>query len=83
MASHDVDLCLIPEVDIDLYDDQYGVLPHVRRCLERQHHCVIVISEGITLPGLKGEVMMQCISMMNRKAPMQVEIVVIQMSVSI
>ena len=45
LASHDVDLCLIPEVDVDLYDDQYGILPYIRRCLERQHHCVVVTSE--------------------------------------
>ena len=51
-----MDLCLIPEVDIDLYDDEYGVLPYIRRCLERQHHCVVVTSEGITLPGLEGDV---------------------------
>ena len=39
-----MDCCLIPEVDIDLYDDEYGVLPYVRRCVERKGHCVIVIS---------------------------------------
>ena len=55
LASHDVDLCLIPEVDVDLYDDQYGILPYIRRCLERQHHCVVVTSEGIEIPGLKGD----------------------------
>ena len=57
LASHDVDLCLIPEVDIDLNDDQYGILPYIRRCLEKQHHCIIVISEGISLPGLCGDVL--------------------------
>ena len=55
LASHDVDLCLIPEVDVDLYDDQYGILPYIRRCLERQHHCVVVTSEGIEIPGLQGD----------------------------
>ena len=59
MASHDVDLCLIPEVDVDLYDDEYGVLPYIRRCIERQHHCVVVPSEGITIPGLQGDVTMR------------------------
>lgn len=57
LASHDVDLCLIPEVDIDLYDDEYGILPYIRRCLEKQHHCIVVTSEGITIPGLEGDVM--------------------------
>ena len=55
LASHDVDLCLIPEVDVDLYDDQYGVLPYIRRRLERQHYCVVVTSEGIEIPGLVGD----------------------------
>ena len=55
LASHDVDLCLIPEVDVDLYDDQYGILPYIRRCLVRQHHCVVVTSEGIEIPGLEGD----------------------------
>lgn len=57
LASHDVDLCLIPEVDIDLYDDEYGILPYIRRCLEKQNHCIIVTSEGITLPGLEWDVL--------------------------
>lgn len=56
LASHDVDLCLIPEVDVDLYDDEYGILPYIRRCLERQRHCVVVTSEGISLPGLESDV---------------------------
>ena len=51
-----MDCCLIPEVDIDLYDDEYGVLPYVRRCAERKGHCVIVISEVIIIPGLKADV---------------------------
>ena len=51
-----MDCCLIPEVDIDLYDDEYGVLPYVRRCVERKGHCVIVISEGIIIPGLNADV---------------------------
>ncbi|KAK8825281.1 hypothetical protein WA556_005429, partial [Blastocystis sp. ATCC 50177/Nand II] len=55
LASHDVDCCLIPEVDVDLYDDEYGVFPYVRRCLEKQRHCVLVTSEGITIPGLEGD----------------------------
>ena len=44
-----MDLCLIPEVDVDLYDDEYGIL-------ERQRHCVVVTSEGISLPGLEADV---------------------------
>lgn len=56
LASHDVDVCLIPEVDVDLYDSKYGVLPHIRRCLHKKHHCIVVISEGIIIPGLEGDV---------------------------
>ena len=51
-----MDLCLIPEVDVDLYDDEYGILPYIRRCLERQRHSVVVTSEGISLPGLEADV---------------------------
>ena len=51
-----MDCCLIPEVDVDLYDDEYGVFPYVRRCLEKQRHCVLVTSEGLTIPGLEGDV---------------------------
>ena len=39
------------------YDDEYGILPYIRRCLEKQHHCIVVTSEGITIPGLEGDVM--------------------------
>ena len=35
---------------------EYGVFPYVRRCLEKQRHCVLVTSEGITIPGLEGDV---------------------------
>lgn len=56
LASHDVDLCLIPEVDVNLYDDEYGILPYIRRCLEKQHHCIVVTSEGIQIPGLEADV---------------------------
>mmetsp|Transcript_26266 Transcript_26266/g.41102 ORF Transcript_26266/g.41102 Transcript_26266/m.41102 type:complete len:597 (+) Transcript_26266:25-1815(+) len=45
LASRDVDICLIPEVDFVL-EGPTGVWAHIRRLLRRQGHAVIVIAEG-------------------------------------
>ncbi len=45
LASGKVDLCLVPEVPIEL-EGQYGCLPHIERVLERKGHAVIVVAEG-------------------------------------
>jgi 6-phosphofructokinase 1 len=45
LASGEVDVCLIPEIDTTL-EGEGGVLAHVRRVLNRKEHCVIVVAEG-------------------------------------
>lgn len=45
MASGDVDLCLIPEVDVEL-DGPHGCLPHLQRVVQEKGYAVVVISEG-------------------------------------
>ncbi|CAD7957681.1 unnamed protein product [Amoebophrya sp. A120] len=40
-----VDLCLIPEVAVQL-DGERGCLPHLRRVLEKKGHAVVVVAEG-------------------------------------
>lgn len=45
LASQDVDLCLIPEVPIQL-EGQRGCLPHLERVLHAQGHAVVVVAEG-------------------------------------
>jgi len=45
LAAGDVDLCLVPEVPIEL-DGVYGVLPHVERVLKVKGKAVIVVAEG-------------------------------------
>jgi 6-phosphofructokinase 1 len=45
LASGDVDLCLVPEVDIDLYGED-GYLPFLKQRVEEQGHAVVVVAEG-------------------------------------
>ena len=45
LASGEVDVCLIPEIDTPL-DGPGGVIAHVRRVLTKSKHCVIVVAEG-------------------------------------
>eukprot|EP00611_Tribonema_gayanum_P031998 TRINITY_DN93_c0_g2_i1.p1 TRINITY_DN93_c0_g2~~TRINITY_DN93_c0_g2_i1.p1 ORF type:complete len:506 (-),score=167.86 TRINITY_DN93_c0_g2_i1:425-1804(-) len=45
MASGDVDLCLVPEVEIRL-DGPDGCLPHLERVVQTKGYAVVVISEG-------------------------------------
>ena len=45
LASRDVNICLIPESEFNLYGD-YGLLEFLRKRLELKGHCVIVVAEG-------------------------------------
>lgn len=45
LASGDVDLCLVPEVAIQLEGDG-GCLPHIMERVAQQGHAVIVVAEG-------------------------------------
>ena len=45
LASGEVDLCLVPEVPIEL-EGTYGVLPHIERVLKTKGKAVIVVAEG-------------------------------------
>ena len=45
LASGDVDLCLVPEVEVEL-EGKYGVLPHIERVLKAKGRCVVVVAEG-------------------------------------
>eukprot|EP00913_Durusdinium_trenchii_P026463 g24829.t1 len=42
LAARDVDVCLIPEMDIDLEK----VLQHIEHLMRTKGHCVIVVAEG-------------------------------------
>ena len=56
LASGEVDLCLVPEVPIEL-EGRFGILPHIQRVLKRKAKCVIVFAEGAghELVGSSGE----------------------------
>ena len=45
LGSGDVDLCLVPEVDIVL-EGPDGCLPHLRRRVKEQGYAVVVVAEG-------------------------------------
>ena len=45
LASGEVDVCLIPEIDTPL-EGPGGVIAHVRRVLRKKEHCVVVCAEG-------------------------------------
>ncbi len=45
IANSVVDFCLVPEVDFDL-DGPHGLYAAIERCLEKNHHAVIVVAEG-------------------------------------
>lgn len=45
MASHDVNVCLVPEVQFKL-DGPTGLLAHLERRLAERHHAVVVVAEG-------------------------------------
>ncbi|KAK4525750.1 hypothetical protein GAYE_SCF16G3659 [Galdieria yellowstonensis] len=55
LASHDVDICLIPEVSFIL-EGSCGLLEYIRSLLKRKGHCVIVVAEGAGMDLLKDEV---------------------------
>jgi 6-phosphofructokinase 1 len=48
LASGDVDVCLIPEIDFDL-DGPQGLLIHIEHLLRQKKYCVIVVAEGAGL----------------------------------
>jgi 6-phosphofructokinase 1 len=45
LADRNVDICLIPEIPIDLHGPE-GVLTQVENALKAMGHCVIVVAEG-------------------------------------
>lgn len=45
LASQDVDLCLVPEVPIELTGPR-GVLHHLERVIDSKGHAVVVVAEG-------------------------------------
>ena len=45
LASGEVDLCLVPEVAIEL-EGPYGIMPHIQRVLKAKGKAVIVVAEG-------------------------------------
>ena len=45
LSAGGVDLCLVPEVPIEL-TGLYGVLPHIERVLKLKGKAVIVVAEG-------------------------------------
>ena len=45
LASGEVDVCLIPEINTPL-EGPGGILAHVRRVLNKKEHCVVVVAEG-------------------------------------
>jgi len=45
LASGDVDLCLVPEVPIEL-EGEYGCLPFLMKRVEEHGHAVVVVAEG-------------------------------------
>jgi len=45
LCSSEVDLCLIPEVDV-VTEGPNGCFPHIERALERKGYAVIVVAEG-------------------------------------
>ena len=45
LASGDVDLCLVPEIDIEL-EGERGVLPFLMKRVAEQGHAVVVVAEG-------------------------------------
>ena len=48
MASRDADICLIPEIDFELYG-QLGVLESIHQILKNKKYCIIVVAEGVKL----------------------------------
>lgn len=45
LGSGDVDLCLVPELPIQL-TGEFGCMPHLERVIAKNGHAVIVVSEG-------------------------------------
>ena len=45
LASHDVNVCLVPEVHFDI-DGPHGLLAFLQRRLEARGHAVVVVAEG-------------------------------------
>lgn len=45
LASGDVDLCLVPEVAIEL-EGPNGCMPHLKQRVKEQGHAVVVVAEG-------------------------------------
>lgn len=55
MASRDADICLIPEIEFELYGPN-GVLESVYRKLETNRYCTMVVAEGVKLFGKDKEI---------------------------
>eukprot|EP00871_Galdieria_phlegrea_P004903 jgi/Galph1/5413/GphlegSOOS_G4064.1 len=55
LASHDVDICLIPEVSFKL-EGSCGLLQYIKTVLRKKGHCVIVVAEGAGMDILKDEI---------------------------
>jgi 6-phosphofructokinase 1 len=45
LASSDINICLVPEMDFNL-DGPNGLLNSIERRLNQKHHCVIAVAEG-------------------------------------
>jgi len=45
LASHDVNVCLVPEVHFDI-DGPHGLLPFLEQRLKTRGHAVVVVAEG-------------------------------------
>lgn len=45
LSSRDVDICIVPEFNFELYGDT-GLLNHAYQRLKIKKYCVIVITEG-------------------------------------
>ena len=45
MASRDVNMCLIPEVDFEL-EGENGVLANIMKRVKAKGHCLVVVAEG-------------------------------------
>jgi len=54
LASHDVNVCLVPEVRFDV-DGPHGLLAYLEKRLKARGHAVIVVAEGCGMRLAKGD----------------------------
>lgn len=54
LVSHNVDLCMIPEVDFQLYGPN-GILPYLQKVVKRKGYALIVLAEGAGSNMIKGD----------------------------